>query len=323
MPRITRRRVPAPEAAPENAEPAEPPPAAQGLGFEKWLGFLSNFIAPATVITALLFYFGYVSSREFFLYFGVDVDVLNLSNQQFVMRSPGALFVPVMVIVLVAAGLLVGHRVFRRRVVAMNGIGQKRVVRSFGWTGVVLLTIGLLLAFLFGVLGDWDYYGFATALCLAVGAGLTAYALSTAQALTSGKPARGAIVLLVAAGVAGGFWATATVAQWWGLGQARILAADLRELPAVVLDSIEPLHPGTAAIEQVDLLPGVSAEEAAGQFRYRYHGLRLLVRGGDYLFLVPDVWSPNASTLVIPLDEDAFRFRFRFLPDADGPQPQQ
>ena len=320
MPRGTRRPTAPPAPAPETADAAEPPPEPQGLGFEKWLGFLSNFVAPATLITALLFYFGYVSSREFFHYFGVDVDVLSLSNQQFVMRSPGALFVPVMVIVLVAAGLTVGHRVLRRRVRAMNEVGRRRVIRMFGWTGVILLTIGLVLAFLFAMLGNWDYYGFVTPLCLALGAGLTAYALSTARAVDGSKEGRSAIVLLVAAGVAGVFWATATVAQWWGLGQARFLAADMGELPAVVLDTMQPLHPGSADIEQVELVRGVTAEEAAGQFRYRYHGLRLLVRGGDYLFLVPDVWSPNASTLVIPLDDDAFRFRFRFLPDADGPE---
>ena len=320
MPRVTRPRSAAPEPAPKKTEAAEPPPESQGLGFEKWLGFLSNFIAPASLITALLFYFGYVSSREFFLYFGVDVDVLSLSNQQFVMRSPGALFVPVMVIVLVAAGLIVGQRVFRRRVRAMDEARQTRVIRIFGWAGVIVLAIGLLLACMFAVLGNWDYYGFATPLCLALGAGLSAYALSMAQAISGSKEGRSAIVLLVIAGVAGVFWATATVAQWWGLGQARFLADDMGVLPAVVLDSTQPLYPGSADIEQVELARGATSEEEETQFRYRYHGLRLLVRGGDYLFLVPDVWSPNASTLVIPLDDDEFRFRFRFLPDANGPQ---
>ncbi|WP_457102087.1 hypothetical protein [Microbacterium sp. P5_E9] len=319
MARITRPRSAALEPAEKETGAAGPPAEPQELGFEKWIGFLSKFIAPATLITALLFYFGYVSSREYFLYFGVDVDVLSLSNQQFVMRSPGALFVPVMVIVLAAAGLIVGHRVLRRRVRAMNEVRQTRVIRIFGWTGVILLTIGLLLAFLFAVLGNWDYYGFVTPLCLAVGAGLTAYSLSTARAVTGSKEGRSAIVLLVAAVVAGVFWATATVAQWWGLGQARFLAADMGVLPAVVLDSKQPLQAGSADIQQTELARGLTPEEAQGQFLYRYHGLRLLVRGGDYLFLVPDLWSPNASTLVIPLDDDAFRFRFRFLPDSNGP----
>lgn len=314
-----RRAAPAEPEVREAEEPKSVPVQPQGLGFEKWMGFLSNFIAPATLIAALLFYFGYVSSREFFRYFGVDVDVLSLTNQQFVMRSPGALFVPVMVIVLVAAGLIVAHRLLRRRVRGMNPERQRRVIRIFGWSGVALLTAGIVLAFLFAVIGDWDYYGFVTPLALAVGAGLSAYALSTARSLSGATEGRSAIVLLVAAVVAGTFWTTATVAQWWGLGQARILAADLRELPAAVLDSTQPLRPGTTDIMEVDLAPNAAAEDSDGLFRYRYHGLRLLVRGGDHLFLVPDEWSPNASTYVIPLDDEAFRVRFRFVPDADAP----
>ena len=74
---------------------AKPEP---GLGFERWMGFLSSFVAPLTLVTALLFYFGYVSTREFFRYFGIDVDLIGLSSQEFVMRSPGPLLVPVLVL---------------------------------------------------------------------------------------------------------------------------------------------------------------------------------------------------------------------------------
>jgi hypothetical protein len=69
------------------------------------------------------------------------------------------------------------------------------------------------------------------------------------------------------------------------------------------------------------MLPQETDDEgkvASGQFAFRYHGLRLLVRGGDYLFLVPDAWSKDASTLVVPIGDDV-RMRFRFFPDADPP----
>jgi hypothetical protein len=298
--------------------PAEdvPPP---GLGFEKWMGFLSNVIAPATLLTGLLFYFGYVSSRSFFLYFGVDVDVLDLTNQQFVMRSPGALFIPVMVLLLLAAGIIVAHRLLRRRLVAAAG-KSARVVSTIAWTGIGLLLAGLALAFAYALLATWPFYGFATASCLAIGAGLAAYAASTARALSGAKHGRALVVLLVAVMVAGTFWATAAVAEWWGRGQARALAGDLTTLPAVVLDTRERLAPGNAAIT-VTMLQRETDDEGAvapGQFAFRYHGLRLLVRGGDQLFLVPDTWSKDASTLVVPFGDDV-RLRFRFFPDADPP----
>ena len=130
-------------------------------------------------------------------------------------------------------------------------------------------------------------------------------------------------MLLVVVMAAGAFWCTATIAQWWGLGQARALAADLRTLPAVVLDTKERLYPGNAAITFQEL--GAAASERRGrrrrrpprQYAYRYYGLRLLTQGGGRLYLVPDEWSPDASTLVVPYDD--VRVRFRFVPDANPP----
>lgn len=317
MARVRSRRPAAapPAAKPEAAEDAAP----AGLGFEKWMSFLSTFIAPATLITGLLFYFGYVSSRAFFLYFGVDVDVLGLSNQQFVMRSPGALFIPVMVLLLLAAAVIAVHRMLRRRLAA-SAAARRRVAGVLGWTGVLLLIAGLALAFGYAFLAAWPFYGFATAASLAIGAGLAAYAASTAPPPGDAARARPLVVLLVAVMVAGTFWATATIAEWWGRGQARTQAADLSTLPAVVLDTRERLAPGSPAISLIELEQerDAAGEPLPGQFAYRYHGLRLLVRGEDRLFLVPDRWSPNASTLVVPLGDDS-RVRFRFFPDENPP----
>lgn len=313
MARVRRAAAPpAPEApAAEVAAPA-------GLGFEKWMGFLSTFVAPATLITGLLVYFGYVSSRAFFLYFGVDVDVLGLSNQQFVMRSPGALFIPVMILLLLAAAVIVLHRLLRRRLAA-SAEARRRVTTVLAATGIALLLVGLALAFGYAFLSPWPFYGFATAASLAVGSGLAAYAVASAHPGDAAR-VRPLVVLLVAVMVAGIFWATATVAEWWGRGQARTQAADLSTLPAVVLDTRGRLAPGNPDITVIELEKERDADGAPlpDQFAYRYHGLRLLVRGEDRLFLVPDQWSPNASTLVVPLEED-IRVRFRFFPDADPP----
>jgi hypothetical protein len=307
---VTPPPSPSPEPAPASSEP---PP---GLGFDKWMGFLSNVIAPATLITGLLFYFGYVSSRTFFLYFGIDVDVLGFSAQQFVMRSPGALFIPVMVLLLIAALALVGHRVLRRWFTSAAAARQRTVVAVFAWTGVALLAAGLVLAFSYALISDWELYSFATAICLAVGAGLAAYAAGLARARSGGVQTRSVMVLLVIVMIAGAFWSAATVAEWWGRGQARVLAADLSTLPGVVLDTTQRLYPGNDAIRSTQLLPDTA--ENKGRFLYRYYGLRLLVRGGDDLFLVPDAWDADASTLVIPLGDDT-RLRYRFFPDADPP----
>ena len=323
-----RTRRAASVAAPEESEAASEAPGGpapeRGLGFEKWMGFLSSFVAPLTLVTALLFYFGYVSTREFFLYFGIDVDIIGLSSQEFVMRSPGALFIPVMILLLLAAGLIVGHRRLRRYLEGADPAHRRRLIAIIAWTGIALLLAGLVLAFLIPVLVEWDYGQLLTPLLLAIGAGLAAYAASTVRALGGSGIGRSVVVILVLVLVAGTFWSTATIAKWWGLGQARALASDLTTLPAVVLDTKERLYPGNDAIMSRDL-GEESAPTADGDgegaksptFGFRYFGLRLLAQGGGRLYLVPDEWSANASTIVVPYDD--VRVRFRFLPDADPP----
>ena len=82
--------------------------------FEKWWSFGSTIIAPATLLSTLMFYFGYVSSRAEFRYFGLDVDTLGLSTQDFVSRSPQTLLVPLLAISLGGASLLLLHLAVRR-----------------------------------------------------------------------------------------------------------------------------------------------------------------------------------------------------------------
>src|SRR6266480_4436990 len=72
-------------------------------------GSSSSTVAPITVISALLFYFGYVSSRAQYAYFGVDVDTIGLSTQDYVMRSPQPLLVPLLTLVMIAVALVALH----------------------------------------------------------------------------------------------------------------------------------------------------------------------------------------------------------------------
>jgi hypothetical protein len=73
-----------------------------------WLGSWATVIAPVSVVSALLFYFGYVASRAQYEYFGVDVDVVGLGTQAYIMRSPQPLLVPLLVFTMLGAALLFG-----------------------------------------------------------------------------------------------------------------------------------------------------------------------------------------------------------------------
>lgn len=297
------------------------------VSFERWLTLAGNVIAPATAISALLFYFGYVSSRSQYEYFGLDVDTIGLGTQGFVMRSPQPLLVPLLVLSVLGAGAVLLHAVLQRRLTAAfaePASGPEPAVRAWQWigratvAGLLLMAAGLVLLFLYPLLRDWYLFNLVTPLLIAIGGTIAAYALAAsrlasrleiAAASQKGSSAllRPAVSVCILVAVAASiFWATATVAQWSGLGLAQYRALHLDELPSVILDTRERLFLTSPGIKEVALPP------STGQtFHYRYRHLRLLIQGEDRMFLVPDRWSPSDSTLLVRLDNNV-RMQFQF-----------
>ena len=290
----------------------EPGEKERGVQFERGLNVLGSIIAPATLLSALLFYFGYVSSRAQYDYFGIDVDVIGLSTQDYVMRSPQPLLVPLLVFALVGAALIAWHAQIRRR---SSRAGFAAAVRRGIVVGLVILGVGVVLLLAYPILAGWGYYPLVTPLVLALGGAIAAYCLGTVRFLArtagaSHRPPTGVVVLLWAAVAACVFWATATVAQWSGLGLAQQQARRPDNLPSVIVDTEERLFlPDEARVNET-LLPA-SADET---FRFRYWGLRLLIVGGDRMFLIPNAWDNHNTTLVLPLDGSVrLQFQFRNL----------
>lgn len=276
--------------------------------FERWYGVATTFVAPATLLSALLFYFGYVSSRAQYLYFGVDVDAIGLSTRDYVMRSPQPLLVPLLLVGLIGAAALVAHLAIERRTVPRWAVVGTAAV------GGVVLGSGVVLLFTYPAFGGWWLYGVVTPLVLAAGTGLAMYA----SRWLIGRPAdirdrsrrtahRASLLLGLLIVATSLFWATATVAEWTGRGVAMSTARELHRLPLVILDTQERLYLTDGIIEESEL-----PADGDQTFRYRYRGFRLLVQGGDRLFLVPSRWSPANSTLMIPLD-GSIRVQFRFV----------
>ncbi len=297
-------RPPPDELADPGAAVTTQPNATHGVTVlaQVWNVF-GTVVAPATLLTALLFYFGYVSARAHHAYFGVDVDTLGYSTQEFAMRAPQPLLVPGLVLLLGAAGLTAVNGAVRHRLRSASPASIQRTLRTSRWIGGGLLAAGLLLLVAYPAAGSWDLYPLVTPALLGAGAGTIALA-ATWQA-ESGSRGRATTVLLVFMVIACVFWATATIAQWAGTGQAKSLARELTTLPAVVLDTPEPLIPRDGAIVET-MLPFQEGQT----YRYRYRGLRLLAEGDGRLFLVPETWSSAGSTFVVDLDEARVRFRF-------------
>lgn len=277
---------------------SETPPT----GIDRWVSLATSFVAPVTVISAVLFYFGYVAARAQYDYFGLDVDVIGLSTRAYVMRSPQPLLTPMLVLVLGGVAVVAFDHWVRGH--ATDG-WFRRLVTMLLDTGLVLLAAGTVLLALFSVAGGWAYYSLMTPVLLGGGAALVAYALRLRGNLDP------RIVLLWVGVAACVVWATATTAQWTGRGLAMEQARNLRSLPSVVLDTRERMYvPATAGVEEV-----VRPDAGEDDYRFRYWRLRLLIQGDDRMFLVPDTWSAGGTTILVRLDDDVrVQFQFRNSP---------
>jgi hypothetical protein len=295
---------------------------------ERVVSSAASVVAPLSVITALLFYFGYASSRAQYEYFGIDVDTIGLSTQDYVMRSPQPLLTPLLAFLLLAVGVAALNELIRRRVQAATAGGDdpdpviaararrrllrdRQLARAVVAAGYAVLLAGVALLLAYGVLVDWPYYPLVTPATLALGAALGLYGRRIARLLDPRGPGRRPAVLSLALVLAVSvFWATATFAQWSGRGSAIEIARNLDRLPSVIVDTTERLYLTSPNIHEKALAP------AEGQtFRYRYRNLRLLIQGRDRLFLVPGgTWSAENSTLVVPMD-GAVRLQFQFQND--------
>jgi len=267
---------------------------------ERWVSFAAGIVAPITVVSTLLFYFGYVSARAQYEYFGIDVDTIGLSTQDYVMRSPQPLLVPLLVLTLLAVAGLLLHNAIQHTALT---------VRRAGFIAIALLVLGIIALLAYPLLGDVPYYALVVPLAIGLAAATLAYLAYLGAKLRDVRPPALLIVLLGIVTTTCAFWATATTAQYSGRALAKSDAADLNQFPVVILDTKEKLQLRSPGLEETTLRPGTGQT-----FNYRYHGLRLLVVGQDRLFLVPHTWTPSNTTLVLPLD-NSIRVQFQFQND--------
>jgi hypothetical protein len=288
---------------------------------EHWFSLGASIVAPVTVISALLFYFGYVSSSAQYEYFGIDVDTIGLSTQEYVMRSPQSLLFPLLALVVIGLALVVAHLWITARIQGAEPDTVLPIARRTLAAGLAVFTAGMVLVGLYPVLGEWPYYKLVTPVVVAIGAGVVAYTWRLVDRLSAvehrAKPLAGSptlrrmgLVLLCFLVVATVFWSTATIAQWTGRGLARSTARHLDDLPTVILDTKERLFLFDPGVKETTLKPTTEGQT----FHYRYRNLHLLIHGKDRMFLVPPSWSASDTVLVVPLD-DSVRVRFQFQND--------
>lgn len=290
-----------------------------------WM-LVGTVVAPTSLVTALLYYFGWHHAYWFFDYFGVNSTVLGLGTVDYLMRALDALFVPMTVTA--AAGLLAfwGHDLLRKRIAA--GVRPQLLK--------VLPPVTAAVGFLLALGGFWSVFArtflsdhlVAAPLSLAIGVTLLAYALQLrrttastaatepAQDETARPPwaglAEGAVVfVLVGLGL---FWAANDYAAAVGESRAREFVAGLPTYPSAVLyskNSLSLTAPGVRETRCHDR----GADGAA--YRFRYDGLKLMLRSGNEYVFVPERWTRNDGVAVLIPRTDSVRLEFA-PPSASG-----
>ena len=273
-------------------------------------------IAPTTLVTALAFFFGWVLTNSRASYFGIDASVLGYSTQDYLLRSADALFVPLASVLVLALGSVWLHGLAIRQLREPDGRARLAIVaRAAVVVGSALFVLGAVAVFRPLPFSPHRYW-FPSAIP-GIGIALLAYGLhlrdscATVERGTRGAPSDGArsmrataLTLVALLIVLSGFWTASRYADALGRGRAVRLAASLTLRPQVTVYAPQRLALDSRGVTEQRL------KGAPGAYRYRYSGLRLLVRSGGKYFLLPNGWTRRAGTAIVLDDSSAYRFEF-------------
>jgi hypothetical protein len=276
------------------------------------LRLLGTVVAPTTLLTGLLFYFGQMYVAGYCRYFGVNFTTLDLSVRDYLTRSVEGIFLP---LVLAAALALVVLWLVRVVFQLLDEPTRERVLRTglpiVAAVGAALIVLAAVALAVGGTVGDTapELGG------LSLTAGVVAVTVSVPRLLDRRRSGDVPAALRAEVAVAewtaafvlasvGLFWAVGSYATGIGTGRAEEMAAALPVWPDTVLYSERDLGLHAAGITQT----ACAGEGSA--YRYRYDGLKLVLQSGGQYFFLPAGWTTaDGSALVIPRT-DSLRLEF-------------
>jgi hypothetical protein len=313
-----------PPVEPAGARPDEPAPeatitlgAAEAL--PRLLKVTGAVVAPATLLTALLFQFGRLYSAGYFRFYGVNFTVLDLTLNDYLVSGADGLWVPLAAACVLTLLLVWLHRMLLSRLPAEGRTRALRVlIPAAGVAGAVLMGLALLdlVTDVRLFWGDSEAGG----LSLAVGTLLVVYAVrlvrltprsdaarrddpaARRRAQTAGLVEWGATFLLVSAGL---YWAAGQYAFGVGTSRAMQLQAALPYQPAAVLYSEKSLSMDVTGVTELH------CQDPDAAYRYRYDGLRLVRQAGNQYLLVAATWTRATGTAVLIPRGGGVRLEFR------------
>jgi hypothetical protein len=293
------------------ATPGEGSPATSELDAAtpgRLLRLFGSVVAPATLLTALMYYFGVLHAYWFFGTFGVDYTVFELGPEDYLFRSADGLFVPITFAAVALLAAIWGWRLLPDRLLAgaSRPGAQRAAVVVLAAAGGVLTAVAVVGVLVPRLLLRWvglPGLSLAAGALLLLCASRLHWRLRRRRWSGPGRPVapRGgvmewaAVLALVSVGL---FWATGDWSAAVGTTRGEQVVAQLPNMPSAVVYSQEALNLGAAEV-------GLRTCGTPGDaFSHRYEGLKLILQsGGHYLFL-PDTWTWESGTaVVLPVTE--------------------
>jgi hypothetical protein len=273
------------------------------------LKIVGSVVAPTTLLTALMVYFGRLEAAAFFWYLGVQVTVLDLTVQDYLINSVDGLLTPLIVAAAAALLVLWFHQLVlaalpaRARWITLRALAPSAAIAGLS---LVSLAIPVFPAFPEG-----------RGLSLALGVLLLAYAARLLRLLIAerrpGQVQRhappgmavaewGAVFIAVSVGL---FWAIGSYAIGVGLGRAQQFEATLSSRLDVVIYSEKRLSLQAPGVREVP------CQYPDAAYRFRYEGLKIVpLQSGNQYLLLPAGWThANGAAILIPRS-DKVRLEF-------------
>lgn len=287
----------------------EPEEESSLQGLRPVVRMLGAVVAPTTLVSALLYWFGFSHATRLYGYFGIDSAQLGLGTRDYLIRSLDALFVPMTVMACAGLAALWGHSLLRARLAAGTRPATLRVItRVVALTGLVPALVGL-----WNTVTPTFMYSYVAAapLSLALGVALLVYALRLRRLAPSApRPAPSDLlpilewtVVFVITGLSL-FWAATDYSAAVALTRARQIVRELPTYPPVVVYSAKSLS--------LDV-PGVTAthcRDPQAAYQVRYDGFRLLPESGTQYVLLPARWNAATGVAVLLPRNDTIRLEY-------------
>ncbi|MBG0827317.1 hypothetical protein HS041_06020 [Planomonospora sp. ID67723] len=285
-------------------DPGEPQ-AAQAAGLGTLAQLLGAVVAPTSLLTALLYFFGWNHTYWLFHEFGVNATVFGFSTADYLVSSQNVLFIPITVAALVGLVALWAHAALRARLTAGAGSRLLRyAVPAMVLIGLVLMLAGVASIFTVTTL---ERYLAVPPLCLALGVLLLAYARVLNSAPAAGRPGAAAIAewavvfVLVSMSL---FWAVGDYAAAAGSTRAHRLAARLDQQPSSVLYSESSLSLTAPGVRET------RCRDDKAAYRFRYDGLKLIVQSADQYVFLPATWNFTDGVAILLPRSPKLRLEF-------------